>query len=163
MIISDIDGCIFNNVNLIGVLPDHKNSSSYSLSHKKASPDDKPILPVINFVKYMSQSFTQEDHRSIVFVTSRREDDRAQTAAQLYQYFSNYKCKLHMREMEDTRDTISYKRETFNQLSRNFHNGSIIIDHHPSIIEMVSIHFPLVNRLLVPNFGDVVLNSLDIN
>lgn len=158
MIVCDIDGCIFDNTHRAHLIPEDKSYTPNWTVFNKACGGDRAILPVINLVKFMAKLTNyDDDHRKITFVTSRDVAARKQTESQLFQHFKGFRCKLLMREMDDHRDTVDYKRAVFNQLSDKFKKDSIIIDDHPGIIEMVKKSFPQVNRLLVPSFDCTVI------
>jgi len=157
MIICDIDGCIFDNIHRAHLIPENRGHTPSWSVFNKACGGDRPVLPIINLVKYQAKMAAHDLHRKITFVTSRAEDSRRETALQLAAYFIAYDCTLIMRKMNDHRSTVDYKREKFNELSGQITEGSLIIDDHPGIIKMVGINFPQAQRLLVQSFDCTVL------
>ncbi len=165
MIICDIDGCIFDNTHRAHLVPKDKNHTPHWTAFNQACADDKPVMAVIKFVKFLARMADLKQHRQITFITSRGENVREQTAKQLYSQFAAFDCKLIMRPMNDHRDTIDYKRDVFskliNQLSDNFLNNEQItlLDDHPCIVKMVKVNFPQINPILVPSFDCTVVNT----
>jgi hypothetical protein len=154
MVICDIDGCLFKNLHRAHLVPEVRDHTPNWTEFNKACVNDEPILAVINLVKHLAH---RTDH-SIVFVTSRGENVRDETKAQLFHEFQDYGCRLIMRPMDDHRNTIDYKRDVISTLKDEFIEESIIIDDHPGIVEMVAKDFPKLNRLLVPSYDCTVVN-----
>jgi hypothetical protein len=154
MIVCDIDGCIFSNLQRTHLTPKDKSNVHHWTEFNEACVEDEAIIPVINLVKHLAR-----EHKRIVFVTSRGDNVRKQTQEQLFGHFYDFGCKLMMRPMDDHRDTIDYKRDVFLSLSHEFTDSTVIIDDHPGIIKMVSVNFPQVNRILVPSFDCTVINE----
>lgn len=159
MIICDIDGCLFSNEQRAHLIPDDRDFTPNWDSFNKACHDDKPVMPIIKLVKHLAKMAENELHRKVVFVTSRAESARVETLTQLKNHFPSFQIDLFMRQMDDHRSTIDYKREVFHQLSDNFQKDSVLIDDHPGIMEMVKIHYPMLNRLLVPSFDCTVMGD----
>lgn len=155
MVICDIDGCILENLHRRHLVPADRTVTRNWTTFNKACVDDKPIMPVINFVKHLAEA----NQGAIVFVTSRGENVRRQTSTQIQNHFSGLSCRLIMRNMEDDRNTVDYKKDVLEQLSTDFNESSILIDDHPGIIEMAKTHFPQLNRMLVPSYDCTVLNA----
>ena len=118
MIICDIDGCLFDNRQRANLIPKDKRYMQNWHDFHKACLSDLAIVPVINFVKHMAS----KQNNKIVFVTSRGVCARQETIEQLFTYFSHFICQIKMREMDDHRDTVDYKRATFQQLSEELSN-----------------------------------------
>jgi hypothetical protein len=159
MIICDIDGCIFDNRHRVHLIPANRMHTPSWDAFNKACEHDSPIMPIINLVKHQAKLADGDLHRKITFVTSRGENARVETAKQLANYFIAYNCKLIMRDMDDYRSTVDYKREKFSELSATITGQSLIIDDHPGIIKMVGINFPFAQRLLVPSFDCTVIGN----
>jgi hypothetical protein len=158
MVICDIDGCIFGNIQRAHLIPKDRSYMPNWTKFNEACGGDKPILAVINLVKHMADN----GNNKILFVTSRGENVRQQTREQLVGHFSDFRCDLFMRPMDDHRSTIDYKRDVLCKLKNGFNEWSIIIDDHPGIVEMVKKDFPALNRLLVPSYDCTVINDSPI-
>ena len=163
MFICDIDGCIIDNMHRVNLIPEDKSDVTSWTNFNKACANDRPVTPVINYVKHHAKMLDYENHRKITFITSRGEDAREETHDQLCKYFLNFKFELIMRPMDDNRSTVDYKRDAFYQLSDGMSERSLIIDVNPEIIKMISIHFPQVNRLLVESFDCTLSSEIEVH
>lgn len=152
--ICDLDGCIFDNGHRAHLIPTDRTYTPNWNAFNQACENDSPIMPVINLVKHLASLQPGDNFRRIIFVTSRGVDAKQQTKDQLFTHFHDFRCELHMRPMDEYRDTVDFKRDVFHKIieQNNFEKGATIIDDHKGIIDMVSISFPQFNRLLVPSF-----------
>ena len=155
MIITDLDGTLFNNHHRAHLIPSDKDESINWSEFNKACANDSPIIDTINFVKYMSESTAQP----IVFVTSRGEDSRKETSKQLANHFTGLSCKLHMRPMNDVRCSVGFKEDVFRELINNSGLPVLVVDDQPEIIQMVGECFPGVSHLLVQSFDCTVTSK----
>jgi len=153
MLISDIDGCIFNNLHRANLIPVDRTNTPNWTRFNQACLHDLPVMEVIDFIKHLA-----ETHRSkITFLTSRGEDSRNETKQQLNMFFDDVKFDLHMRPMNDHRCTVDFKRDVIRRLSPKFNQHSLIVDDHAGIIAMCAQDFPLLNRLLVKSYDCTVV------
>lgn len=159
MIICDVDGCVVNNIHRAHLVPLDRTHTPNWTKFNEACVDDSPIPAVISLVKFLSRNRADEHCDHIVFLTSRGENVRQQTEAQLFKWFFKFNVTVIMRAMNDHRCTIDYKRDQLHKLSDQFSDDSIIIDDHPGIIKMTADNFPQINRLLVPSFDCTVING----
>jgi hypothetical protein len=90
MVICDIDGCIFGNIQRAHLIPKDRSYTPNWTKFNEACVGDKPILAVINLVKHMADN----GNNKILFVTSRGENVRQQTKEQLVGHFSDFRCDL---------------------------------------------------------------------
>lgn len=148
MIICDVDGCIFDNTQRKALIPEDRTKTENWFDFNNACADDTPILEVINMVKLMYENSTVP----LMFVTSRNVVALANTKAQILNHFSNIPFKIYMRDNDDDRDPVEYKKEVLTHLSKEFTKSSTIIDDNENIMNMVRKHFPKLNRILVPSF-----------
>lgn len=155
MVICDIDGCILENLHRAHLVPTDKSFTPNWTAFNKACVNDEPIEPVVEMVKHLAKKSTDP----IIFITSRGENVRNETAKQLFELFGEFSCRLVMREMDDHRDTIDYKRDELASLQHDFKEDSILIDDHPGIIEMAKVNFPQLNRVLVPSYDCTVIQG----
>ena len=153
MLISDIDGCIFNNHHRAHLIPTDRTNTLNWTGFNQACLNDSPVMSVIDFVKYIA--ITRD--WKITFLTSRGEDARAETEQQLNMFFNHIPFDLHMRPMNDHRCTVDYKRDAIQRLSPMFNTNSLIVDDHAGIIKMCAKDFPLLHRLLVKSYDCTVV------
>ena len=156
MIICDIDGCLFDNSHRSHLIPDNRNNTHSWDEFNQACKNDVALTPVINFVKFLAN----KNNKSIVFVTARGESAREQTLEQLFKFFHDVEgCRLIMRDMDDHRPSVNYKRSVFHQLSDNFSKDTYIFEDHPAITAMVKVMFPQVNLVPIPSFDCTLVND----
>lgn len=154
MIISDIDGCIFNNMHRANLIPADRTNTPNWTKFNQACLHDLPVTAVIDFVKHLAETHNSK----ITFLTSRGEDARAETEQQLNLFFDDIPFDLHMRPMNDHRCTVDFKRDVIWRLSPKFNGHSLIVDDHAGVIDMCAQYFPLLNRLLVKSYDCTVVN-----
>lgn len=153
MIIADLDGSLFNNHHRAHLIPGDKSAVINWSEFNKACANDLPISETIDFVKHQALTTGQ----AIVFVTSRGADSRKETAMQLFNHFGGFRdCELIMRPMNDSRSSVEYKSEVFNDLTKQYDEPFLVIDDQPEVIQMVADEFPTFNRLLVESFDCTV-------
>lgn len=155
MLICDIDGCTFNNLHRADLIPDNIKHTPNWTAFSKACVYDLPVLPVINLVKHLARMHGNK----IVFVTSRVETAKEETANQLFEHFGDQNISLYMRPINDNRSPVDFKRAMFSELINSVNEYSTVIDDHKDIIKMVAVNFPHVNRLLVESFDCTVLKK----
>lgn len=153
MIISDIDGCIFNNHHRAHLIPIDRTNTPNWTAFNQACLADLPVMEVISCIKRIAKN----RECRITFLTSRGDDSRAETEQQLNLFFSDTPFDLYMRPMSDHRCTVDFKRDVIHRLSSMFNTNSMIIDDHAGIIDMCAQDFPLLNRFLVKSYDCTVV------
>ncbi len=154
MLISDIDGCIFNNYHRAHLIPSDRTKTPNWTDFNQACLMDLPVTPVIDSIRHIAKA----RNCKITFLTSRGDDARAETVRQLNLFFSDIPFDLHMRPMSDHRCTVDFKRDVIRYLSPMFNPNSLIFDDHSGIIDMCAQDFPLLNRFLVKSYDCTVVN-----
>jgi hypothetical protein len=148
MIICDIDGCLFNNHQRKHLIPEDKSSVENWSAFNLACGGDTPILENIAWVNYLAKNTGSP----LIFLTARDWSIAGQTKAQLSAQFKGVDYGLYMRDEDDRRKSVEYKREALRLLSPKFLEDSVLIDDNRGIIAMAAEEYPQLNRILLPSF-----------
>lgn len=155
MIVADLDGCMFDNMQRKELIPAGEHNAVNWTSFCQACTGDTPLYDVINLVKHLHIGSGED----LVFLTSRTITAEKETLSQLREHFREFNFEVLMRQIDDERSPAEYKKSQLEKLSDRFTSSSIIIDDHEGVISMVAKHFPQLNRMLVPSFDCTVVRS----
>lgn len=127
-ILFDLDGCLNDARHRLPLLPhaDHQHVTAGWVRYNAAGAEDRPRLMVIRLMNDLY--FNPENW--VAIGTSRGAAARTITEDWLRQHGATYE-KLIMRNMDDNRSTVDYKRWLFETWKPD-----MIVDDNPEVVEL---------------------------